>query len=179
MTKFKVGDRVRLKTDCGERFFKGDLGTVLGVDYSNKNNELLVKWDSVIVSGVERSGIWHISQYNVELIKGEEMRKGDLKDGMAVEMREGGFYVLLNGRFLRNGGFNDLCDYSNDLKIESEEYFDIMAVYKPIKACSFGELIRKSSYGAPIWTRKEEIELTLEEIAAKFGVDVANLKIKK
>jgi hypothetical protein len=30
-----------------------------------------------------------------------------------------------------------------------------------------------------LWERKKEVELTMDEIAKKFGVPVENLKIKK
>ena len=180
MTKFKARDRVRATVSDIPYLSKGDEGRVIRVN--DNDGTLCVRWDRIY-----GCGCWHIAQDNAELIKGAEMRKEDLEDGMAVEARNGRFYVLFNGRFLRKGGFNKLSEYNNNLKIESNKCYDIMAVYAPIKASYLDELLKNNSYGDPIWTRKEEetevtleeTEVTLEEIAEKFGVDVGSLKIKK
>lgn len=49
----------------------------------------------------------------------KEFTKADLKDGMVIETRERGRYLVLGNIVVRNGGYNRLSRYGDDLKEHS------------------------------------------------------------
>lgn len=117
--------------------------------------------------------------------------KDDLEVGMLVEMREMGFrdtrlYIVMNSK--QGMCFNDefgewmaLYHYDDDLKRSNgntKDDFDIMKVYD-IKGINYKANLLSTDDRELLWERKETLELTLDEIADKYGVDVNNLKIKK
>lgn len=111
--------------------------------------------------------------------KGADMIKNDLKNGMGVELRDGLRGVVVNGYICHEHQYTRLSDIRDDLKHNDFNTLDIVKVYKQAEYCGILNLISETCSGDPIWTRQETQEVTLDEIAAKFGVDVENLKIKK
>lgn len=70
----------------------------------------------------------------------------------------------------------DLKDYSENLE-RFDENFSIDKIYKPQFMVGLNSMLR-SVYNC-IWERPKSVELTMEEIAEKFGINVEQLKIKK
>lgn len=109
----------------------------------------------------------------------ENFTKMNLQDGMIVRTREGRYYIYLRtfGRFIRDGGFNELNDYNDDLTNKNGiDIFDIMAVYstKTINSLDLrGQIVGKNA--SLIWTRQKPVVMTISEIEEKLGIK--NLKV--
>jgi len=107
------------------------------------------------------------------------MKKEDLKTGMRVTIRNGDVYtVFLNTGdgdvFCRENGYNHFRGYREDLTSNDNQIeYDVMKVEEPN-----GSNILNATYHT-IWKREKLFELSMQEIADKFQVDVNNLKIKK
>lgn len=109
---------------------------------------------------------------------------------VVCETHVGRLYILINNALLSEDGYMSFINYDKTL-IYNDPYdgedpnytIDKIYTYK----CGRGfNSIRKSiieEIKGPfdlVWERKEpSIELTMDEIARKFGVSVKNLKIKK
>ena len=112
-----------------------------------------------------------------------EFTKDDLKIGYVVQFRSGDFKMVMNSFkgavFMSMDGFSMFDYYKKDLTIDVlDGKCDV------IKVWGFAHDIMQSLFMGTIsrdllWERKESKELTMQEIADKFGVDVKNLKIKK
>lgn len=102
-----------------------------------------------------------------------------LRSGMVVEYANGerrlvadimGELVLIS-----YGGYQPLSDYNEDLIIDDCPNTTINKVGISEPYC-----LNVMLKGATIvWERPKEVELTMEEIAEKFGIDVKQLRIKK
>jgi hypothetical protein len=118
------------------------------------------------------------------------MKKEDLRSGMIVQTRQGGFGMILlnttNGDIIGGGThtFNHnerlwkpLENLSDDLT--SREYGnDIVKIYNANANYIFGTFDTKLL--TCIWERPvTPIEMTMDEIANKLGIDVDRLKIIK
>lgn len=116
------------------------------------------------------------------------MKRSGLKTGMIVEKRNGelGFVLLgtSNGDIIAsdNGNkFGDWCpieaNYDEGLmyRDDDDRHNDIVKIYDGGTNKDYLTMESKLL----VWERKEPIEITLDEIAKKFGVDVKQLKIKK
>jgi hypothetical protein len=118
------------------------------------------------------------------------MKKSDLKSGMIIERRNGDKgMVLLNtskGDIIGGGGgsgyktWGGLDNYNDDLTYNScgIHGYDIVKIYDADCNMGFGSF--GTDYLNLIWTRPvEPIELTMEQIADKFNIEVSRLKIIK
>lgn len=113
------------------------------------------------------------------------MQKSNIKSGMSVRLRNGemGLIVDVFGKRIiqfKNNWENLDESYNQDLKIITDtcDDLDIMEVYR---IPNYDSVIREN-FCIPeniIWRRKELIELTMQEIADKFGIPVNDLKIKE
>ena len=106
--------------------------------------------------------------------KEKEMTKSELKTGMVVERRNGDKYMVLldtphGNIFVCKYGWCNMDLYEDDLHAMGGEKLDIVAVYRPDEG-----LQQKC-----IWWRSEVKEVTLSEIAEKFGVAVEDIRIKE
>jgi hypothetical protein len=105
--------------------------------------------------------------------------KEDLKPGMVVEYKSGErrLVVEINGELslISNGMFAELNTFNNDLTHDRNSYINIVAVYKT-KPSSLATMLHTTDL---IWKRPEEVTLTMQEIADKFGIPVEQLKIVK
>lgn len=104
--------------------------------------------------------------------------KEDLKPGMVVEYKSGErrLVVEINGELslISNGMFAELNTFNNDLTHDRTN-INIVAVYKT-KPSSLSTMLETTDL---IWKRPEEVTLTMQEIANKFGIPVEQLKIVK
>lgn len=107
----------------------------------------------------------------------------DLESGMVVECENGIRYLVVGQNAYRHGGWNKLSCYNENLTTRPEHCMagcDIVRVFKPHNADIIDALSDSDKLGAPIWQREPEIkEVTLEEIAEKFGVEVGSLRIRE
>lgn len=87
-------------------------------------------------------------------------------------------YLCMNKQLLigiTKHGFNPISIYDKDLKTKNEE-FNIKAIWRTYASICLDGLDKKNS--KCLWKRENIKEVTLEEIAEKFGVDVENIRIK-
>ena len=112
----------------------------------------------------------------------------DIKAGMLVKYRDGslrkvhpdyeekeGKMLLSNPSSGADGGWTQLSNFDNELLNKGNRSMDIMAVYVPVSNYKYCSLCLHDHN--VIWERDKELEVTLSEIAEKFGVNVYNLKI--
>ena len=105
--------------------------------------------------------------------------KEDLKPGMVIEYKSGEkrLVVEINGELslISNGMFAELNNFNKDLTYDRNPHINIVAVYKT-EPDSLSRMLQTTDL---IWKRPEEVTLTMQEIADKFGIQVEQLKIKK
>ena len=115
-----------------------------------------------------------------------QMKKLDLKRGMVVEYHCGkkALVISVNDEVLFSDtfGYMRLKDYNDDLLVidrhDDSGKWDIDKVFKVTLGCSIDTML-SGNFLKLIWERQKEVELTMDEIAEKFGIPVENLKIKK
>ena len=112
-----------------------------------------------------------------------EFTKDDLKIGYVVEFRNGDFRMVMECQeervFTSNYGFMRFNDYMDNLSsFGLTKTYDIMKVWGFARS-RYKTLIIDTCDRELLYERKEPKELTMQEIADKFGVDVKDLKIKK
>ena len=127
--KFKVGDKVEVKDSWFG--FTGEVGLIVRIDGSAKY-PYRVKFDVVDEEDEEL-----FAEGSLELVKEKQsFTKSDLKTGMGVVLRNGrkGHVLVDTGcvdviRFLENGNYSCLNDFSDDLTSNYKEEHDIVEVY--------------------------------------------------
>lgn len=109
------------------------------------------------------------------------MKKPDLKPGMVVEYANGKRRLVIEFNnqlaLLGNDNWGDLELISEDLEFLANEDFTINKVYNPGYMQGLNSMLESSH--PCIWERPKSVELTMEDIAEKFGINVEQLKIKK
>ena len=107
------------------------------------------------------------------------IQKKHLRSGMIVEYINGmrRLVVDIKGELIlmSRDGFQPLSDYNEDLIIDDLSNTTINKVGISEPYCL--EIMLKEA--TIIWERPKEVELTMEEIAEKFNIDVKQLRIKK
>ena len=99
----------------------------------------------------------------------KEFIKADLRDGMVVEQRDGGMYLVLAGTTVGKGEHNSIVGYTDGLKWAGYKGGDIVKVYR-ITPGSLGcieDVFIKSNLEL-IWERKEPKKMTVEEMRKKL-----------
>ena len=118
--------------------------------------------------------------------KEKEMTKSELKTGMVVEYRDGEKRIVLRDTpigdvLICKDRWNSLNSYTDDLRnTTGAPHIDIIAVYTPMEESQ----MEQENWNAQtcIWRRsevKEVKEVTIAEIAKKFGVAVEDIRIKE
>ena len=112
------------------------------------------------------------------------MKKSDLKPGMVIECRDGDRLIMLNNEVAYGiDVYMDLDRHNDDLTSKDWKSNDVVKVYgvpDDTKSTLTQLLEHDSDYPLNlVWERTDEIVLTIDEIAEKFGVDPKNVKIKK
>jgi hypothetical protein len=106
----------------------------------------------------------------------EEFTKRNLENRMVVELRRGGFYLVVDDYLLSANGFMFLGNYNEELKYcNVNEYpnnpydkeWDIIRVYARV-----GCLPVTTNRLNKIWERPEIKEVTMSEVEEKFGCKV-------
>lgn len=99
----------------------------------------------------------------------KEFTKADLKDGMVVEQRDGGMYLVLAGTAVGKGEHNSIVGYTDGLKWAGYKGGDIVKVYR-ITPGSLGcieDVFIKNNLEL-IWERTETKKMTVEEMRKKL-----------
>lgn len=129
------------------------------------------------------------------------MTKKDIRPGMVVEFRNGLRYFAVKVELYRNNqetiifigptGYMDIDSYNEDLLVnpyfcEKEKEpspWDIMKVYDTLRGYGVGIQGLLSDKGLAdfnkLWTRKETVEISLEDISKKFDVPIGQIRIKE
>ena len=119
--------------------------------------------------------------------KTNKFSKSDLESGMHIKLRkEDDWRIVLLGTYegdiLLNEEGDDylyLKDYNEDLTDQFDSQFDIVQVVRPCPRdiLSPGRWsVCRPDY---LYNREDTVEVSMEEIAEKFGVDVKRLRIKE
>lgn len=165
-----------LQTIGDIKYFGNDKIEVLYLDYDSH----IIRYSSVnFLRG-------HLPQYEVITLNDLQMKKQDIQLGMVVEYHCGkrGLVISVNDEILfsDNVGFMRLTDYDDNLLVidrhSDSGKWDIDKVFKVTMGCSIDTMLN-GSFLKLLWERQKEVELTMDEIAEKFGIPVNNLKIKK
>ena len=114
-----------------------------------------------------------------EFKKQNPIQKKHLRSGMVVEYANGKrrFVTEINGELIliSNGNFIPLEEFNEDLTIDDES-FVINKVGFPLSAASLYTILVYANF---VWERPNPVtEVTLDEIAEKFGIPVEQLRIK-
>ena len=99
----------------------------------------------------------------------KEFTKADLRDGMVVEQRDGGMYLVLAGTAVGKGEHNSIVGYTDGLKWAGYKGGDVVKVYR-ITPGSLGcieDVFIKNNLEL-IWERKEPKKMTVEEMREKL-----------
>ena len=173
--RFKVGDKVKiLNTEFGNKDKIGTITNISGI---------------VLIYLVEIEGDYgHVCQWSdasdLELVREEELElvkekqsftKSDLKTGMGVVLRNGrkGHVLVDTGcvdviRFLENGNYSCLNDFSDNLTSNYREEHDIVEVY--FTEYQFKLLTDQVFDQDCVFKREPEpTKMTMKEINEHFG----------
>lgn len=198
MTKFKVGDKVRIKSG----WFSGMIGKIVyitshhfGCPYTvlfDKNVYMLDRDGSrakeIIREGYDDRKCWIYADDELELVEEEEMKnvKSLLKSGDIVVFGSGekakvfldyesNYYGKGILAYIDKDSFMALSSYDDNLLILSgNEHYAINKIYRPKYDCSV--MSNNLNDYDLIWERKEIKEMTMKEICEALGYEV---KIKK
>ena len=99
----------------------------------------------------------------------KDFTKADLKDGMVVEQRDGGMYLVLAGTAVGKGEHNSIVGYTDGLKWAGYKGGDVVKVYR-ITPGSLGcieDVFIKNNLEL-IWERKEPKKMTVKEMKQKL-----------
>lgn len=142
----------------------------------NKKVTCVFKFDLVSSNILKAEDFFRLNKNN--------MQKSNIKSGMSVKLRAGqmGLIVDVFGKRIiqfENNWANFDENYNQDLKaVNADIRWDIMEVYRIL---DYDCVIRKNLCKPENlkWRREEQKELTMQEIADKFGISINSLKIKK
>lgn len=154
-------------SDCSYRSLKKSIRLVSdteGVDLG-----LSVKWNDKNVGAIDRYDRGDYFNYN-EALKLNSMKKPEIKAGMLVEAGEFKYLVIPNwggklvGISSNSAWHSDIPNAENITKIGWPNAYHSN---------------EKFTFGTVLWEKPNEIILSMQEIADKFGIPVEQLKIKK
>ena len=126
----------------------------------------------------------HLPEYEVITLNDLQMKKQDIQLGMVVEYHCGkrALVISVNNEvlFSDTNGYMRLKDYDDDLLVidSNSNKWDIDKIFKVTVESSISTMLN-SNFLKLLWERQKEVELTMDEIAEKFGIPVEQLKIKK
>ena len=155
------------------------------VSYINNNGEII----NTSISGMS----WHEEKHTMwyQLATGANrfveniwrtMKQKELKDylkpGYVVEYDDGARFVITQDVHGNNFGLQIGASIMWDSSLGRLD--DIVKVYQIDRPGALHKTFIHDSHLTLVWEKpKEEVELTMQQIADKFGIDVDQLKIKK
>lgn len=180
MSKFKVGDKVRIANPAFVRDYslKGTVCTVTEIhDNYQRGNKYKLS-----INGISLNQYWLDKE--LELVASATFTKSDLKDGMVVEFRYnpgcprqivvGNLFIGLNeNEYVRK------CDYDDNLVCNIKDIKDKDLTIDRVYVINAYAIKDKNKYPLIkmdlIWERKEEPaykEMTVEEIEKELGYKI-------
>jgi hypothetical protein len=184
--KYKVGDKVRIVSKwvpgCRENSF-GSMNKWLGkVMTIRKIDGMAYKMVEDETEGNGEGWFWYEPAIEV-LVSRVSFTKADLKNGDIVLQRSGVVQIYiesLNVFVVKDGGWNDVDKFNDDLTHQYGDRADIVAVRRPLEKsdCVFGAFDR--NYGELVYDRERDtvVEMTMEEICAALGKTIKIVKEK-
>lgn len=188
MSKFKVGNRVRVREDLNSSTCYNDLvfsplmskyrGHVYTID-KVMNSPSMYK-----LKGNDDINTWTFSE---DMLESAEFTKDDLKNGMIVEYRNGKRRMVLGTNLIGLDGINQFEYYHDDLTVtENFTTLDIVKVFDvPNLECKITDILKPNkSRLSLLWEREEEVkeevkEITMDDIEEKFGCKVKIINNKE
>jgi len=179
-TEKEAKDFCKVMDEDGRKWSTG-VSYIDNPKYENYETETCYALDNWVYAD---SGFFKTQGYTIlEWEDFMEFTKDGLKIGYVVQLRNGNYEIVMNSLngvvFMDMGRYTCLDSYTEDLK-----YGGPLGKYDVIKVWGFANDVVQSLFIGTnsrdlLWERKEPKELTMQEIADKFGVDVKDLKIKK
>lgn len=160
---FKVGDKVHY-TGTAISFNKDNICTITGLHWNHALHQIFYILDNK----------YQCSHKWIAPMKQKEL-KDYLKPGYVVEYEEGNKFVITQDVHGNMFGIQlgEALLWSSLTDLDS-----ITKVYQIDKPGCLHKLHGGNHYLTLVWEKKE-VELTMQQIADKFGIDVNQLKIKK
>ena len=168
--KYKVGDRVRIKTweKMAQEFGVDDDGDIM----TGENLYVLKKMKEYCGNIYTICDIQN-NRYSLEgiygyifsdsMIEQKELTKDDLKTGMIIEYRDKTRGIIIGDTIVEPDTFLSMSNLTDNLKCSDSHYpnNDIMKVYEGREGNSFGNML--SYPGKLIWQRYETREISMDE----------------
>ena len=183
--KYKVGDKVKVRTDLVVDNQYGGLSFVVDMK-SCAGKEFIIEKEYHGYAGgrykLEGVSMWVWT--DEMLLKSGTFTKLDLKPGMILETKDRKFLIiqLSGGEWIAadNTGFIEGKNFYDNLKCRVSDVYDVQKVYcGPSIGDAIQNLCLSYNKGELLWERTPEVvEMTLEDIAKKIGVPVKSLRIK-
>lgn len=170
MTKFKVGDKVKLKQKYTKNsIFANEEFTITGV--AGDRGRFTLKSEM-------NNSFWHyfiddIEEYmeSIEYKLIEDNKMPELMSGMRVKCRNGTVYVVVKdlGKMFRDGGFS-FIEYYNELGVYKDwknmAHWDIVQVYSGNKSSDFFNF---DELGELIWEHKDSVKEAKQKRIRELG----------
>ena len=171
MSKFKVGDRVRVNstTICAQ--YIGKTGKIV----ADASLPLVGERYDVLFDGENKPSNYYWLDHELELVKRKSFTKNDLKDGMVVEYRCGWMELVLGKKTVDGTGSHSLCNFDDELINKDSRASDIMRVYIVNDDITNIDRIFDRACLTLLWEREEKPdykEMTVAEIEEKLGYKV-------
>lgn len=167
---YNVGDIVPFEGKL-YRIVQNQLGTCEGCSLFNYNEDASRCY-----------GINHLVQNRCRkkiYVEIKDMKKSDLQTGMIVKTKGGHrFFVFRKGEeiVLFNNDYYFENALQDDLTNSANSNLNIVEVFQPEQIRSLSDMLTTRNL---IWKREEIVELTLQDIADKFNINVDKLRIKE
>lgn len=164
MSKFKVGDKVRI---IKSNRLPGCVGDIVEIKSVNPNAPYLDK---------PHYGVGRVFVCLEDELELAPFNKSDLKDGMVLEYRNGSREMVFGSRSIDMNGWHNLEQYSESLTDERYHFpnHNIDKVYKVNNNTihNFKDVF-KDEYLELIWEREPDYkEMTVEEIEKELGYKI-------
>lgn len=161
---FKVGDKVHY-TGTAISFNKDNICTITGLHWNHALNKIFYILDNQ----------YQCSHKWIAPMKQKEL-KDYLKPGYVVEWDDGSRFVITQDVHGNNFGLQ----LGAAIMWADFNHLDgIVKVYQINKPGALHKTFLHDTHLTLVWEKPKEVELTMQQIADKFGIDVNQLKIKK
>lgn len=163
---YKVGEKV-LYLNGKNQWVEGVIAKMIW----NDNNDTLTYY----VNNIDGINAGQATTMFLKPMKKKEL-KDYLKPGYVVEYDSGEKFVLTQDVHGNVFGIQ-IGEKNHWTSLDRLDY--IVAVYQINKPTHLHRVDVRSSVVTKVWEKSKEVELTMQQIADKFGIDVNQLKIKK
>lgn len=163
---YKVGEKV-LYLNGSNKWCEG----IIAKMYWDENNEILYYY----VNNIDGTSAGKATTMFLKPMKQKEL-KDYLKPGYVVEYDDGTRCVIVQDIHSNNFGLQ----IGEAIGWDSLTILDyIVKVYQINRPGALHKTFIHDTHLTLVWEKPKEVELTMQQIADKFGIDVNQLKIKK